>query len=338
MRAAATIAPGGPVEIREMAVPPPRPGEILVRVEAVTLTGLDRAVFDGAGVGEAAMFPLVQGMAVAGTVETGGVAFQPGMRVIVEPAIPCRRCGACRSRRGADCRSLTWIGIHRQGGLAELVSVPRANLTGVPAGVSLPQAAGAHTHSTVRQALAEAGLEATDTVLVTATGGAGAPAAIQMAAAQRARVLVVVATETAADRVRSLGGEPLPGQGRELVDRLREATDGKGADVVVDDRGDPDVLPAALEGLAPGGRVVTTGNREGSGIDVDLSRLHRLRQRIIGTGWSPDRDVRGAFRMMLDHGIEPVISSVHSLAHAGDAMEAMTDPTRVGEVVVRVAR
>jgi NADPH:quinone reductase-like Zn-dependent oxidoreductase len=336
MRAALTLAPGGPIQVRQVPDPEAKSGEVLVRVRAASVNRLDRAVFDGTGLGAAAEFPLIQGIDAAGTVDTGGGAFQPGMRVVVKPTIACRRCRPCRAGRKADCQAARTMGVHRPGGFAEMVNVPRANVMAVPAGVDhIAAAAAAHTHPVVLRMIRNAGFDQGETVLVTSAGGAIGPASIQVARALGARVLAVASSEAKTRQARDLGAEPVARDGS-LAERLLDLTDGAGVDLVLDASGHPEVLQPALDALGHGGRVAVIGTHAGSHLEVDLDRLYRRRQRIVGSASSSDTDFHDAFRLIAEHRIGPVIAAVHPLEEAETAMASMTDRDRIGKVVVEV--
>ena len=89
MRAAVTQRAGGPIVVRDVPAPELRSGEVLVRVRAASVNPLDRAVYDGRGMGAAAQFPLIQGVDAAGVLETGGGAVLAGKPVVVKPSIAC---------------------------------------------------------------------------------------------------------------------------------------------------------------------------------------------------------------------------------------------------------
>src|SRR5688572_17407301 len=146
MRAAVFHEFGGPdvIRIEDVARPIPGPGEVLIEVHAAALNHLDVWVRRGLPI-ETTM-PHVGGSDIAGVVaELGpgvtGVAV--GARVIVNPSVSCGQCEWCRMGDEPLCTEYRIIGEHTNGGFAEFVVVPAANLFPIPDGFSFETAAAA---------------------------------------------------------------------------------------------------------------------------------------------------------------------------------------------------
>src|SRR4051794_41396471 len=145
MRAVVTDAPRS-MSIRDDArePEPPRPGEVVVRPQAVGICGSDFHFFAGEQhelVG--ATLPRVQGHEVAAVVEAVGPECRddlaPGARVALWPLTPCGACRPCRLGRANVCDRFSLIGIHTDGGLQERLTVPQAQV--FPIGVERPEVA-----------------------------------------------------------------------------------------------------------------------------------------------------------------------------------------------------
>ena len=216
MRAAITPAPNGPITIEEVADPVAADGEVLVEVHAASVNRLDRAVYEGRGLGRAATFPLIQGLDAAGVILEGG-RLEKGMRVVIKPTAPCGRCRWCRSDRDADCTGAQLTGIHRPGGFAEYVAVPEANVFPIPATMTYEvAAAAAHVFPVALHMIRTAGLSTGETVFVTAGAGAIGSAAIQLARALGAEVLAACSTGAKAAVASRLGATVLTTRGDDL--------------------------------------------------------------------------------------------------------------------------
>ena len=330
MRAAVTQRPGGPIPVVEIPDPAPAQGEALVQVKAASVNRLDRMVFDGAGLGRAAAFPLIQGIDAAGVV-VAGEGFEAGTPVVAKPAEACGVCGPCGAGRDADCAAVSIMGIHRPGGFAELVAVPEANLVPTPPALAFGQAAAAaHVHPVVLRMLRAAEVQPGETVLVTGAAGAIGLAGVQLGVALGARVVATCSTEEKASVVRNLGATVFTSRDGALAAELSEI------DVVVDGTGDPGVLGPALSALAVGGRLVVVGTHGGGKLEVDLGVMYRRRQRIIGSAGSSRADFADAYRLIAEHAIEPMVSDTISLDEVEKGMEMVLDRSRVGKVVVAI--
>ena len=343
MLAAVTEQVGGPIDLQTVESPAKRAGEVLVRVHAASVNRLDRAVYDGVGIGRAATFPLIQGIDCAGVLETGGGALIAGRRVIMKPTVPCTKCRFCTAGRDADCENPATFGIHRPGGFAEYVAVPRRNVVYLPQGLSFVEgAAAAHVHPVVLRMMRAAREPGEgDTVLVTGGGGALGTAAIQLATILGARVIALDTTPEKAIAAEILGASvaitvdrenPEPG----FSGAVLEATEGAGVDLAVDATGAPTVMAEAVKALARGGRLAFVAAPPGATIPIELNSLYRNRHAIVGSAGSARKDVVDALRMLNDHDVRPVISATYPLAAVGDAMESVLDPNRVGKVVLEV--
>ena len=338
MRAAVTAGPGGPLEVTEVDEPEWRSGEVLVRVKAASVNRLDRMVFErGIGPGGPVTFPLIQGIDAAGVVENGSGSTPTGLRVVVKPSVPCKRCRWCKAGRAADCAAPTSLGIDRQGGFAELISVPRTNLVKLPDAVSFVSgAAAAHTHAVVLRMIRAAGELPPDPVtLVTGAGGALGTAAVQIAAALGHRVIAVASTDEKLLATRDLGA--LVGLNRvdgDLVDDVMTTTEGEGVDLVLETTGAPGVIAAAHEALGRCGALVLVAATPGATIRINALETYRSRHRNIGSANSNLADFTDVYTMLAEHSIGPVVARTFGLGQASDAMDAVTDRSRIGKIVI----
>lgn len=340
MRAAVTSAIGGPIAVSDIPDPVRRSGEVLVAVQAASVNRLDRFVYDrGTGPGGPVTFPCVQGIDAAGVIEWGSGSLATGLRVVVKPSIACRRCRWCKANRWADCTESTSFGIDRQGGFAELLAVPRSNIIRLPDSVSfVAGAAAAHVHPVVLRMIRAAGELPPDAVtMVTGAGGALGGAAVQLLTALGHRVIAVASSDHKLLAARDLGA--LVGLNHatgNLVDDVMVTTGGAGVDLVIETTGSAGIVSASLASLGRGGALVVVAAPPATPLDLDVFDVYRSRHRIIGSANSNHSDFIEAFRMLDEHGIEPVISAAFDLGRAAEAMDAVVDRERIGKVVIEI--
>ena len=109
----------------------PGPGEVIVRPQAVGICGSDFHFFLGE-LGDGSEFPRVQGHEVAAKIEAvgpeGSKGFRTGDSVILHPLSSCGHCYPCRVGRGNVCDNFSLIGIHKDGGLQELLRMSEAQV------------------------------------------------------------------------------------------------------------------------------------------------------------------------------------------------------------------
>jgi len=130
MRALVFTAPGE-VQLRDEPSPLVGPDEVLVTVEASGICGSELHGFRSVGMRTP---PLIMGHEFAGTTADG-------QRVVVNPLVTCGQCPACRGGVSQICANRALMGVHRPGGFAESVAVPRGSLHVLPDGVDWTAAA-----------------------------------------------------------------------------------------------------------------------------------------------------------------------------------------------------
>ncbi|WP_106819710.1 NAD(P)H-quinone oxidoreductase [Janibacter massiliensis] len=232
------------------------------------------------------------------------------------------------------------------GGYAERVAVPAGQLLPIPDGVALRDAAALpEVACTVWSNLVDvARLAPGETVLVHGgTSGIGT-FAIQLAKARGCRVAVTAGTPEKLAFCRELGADVAVNYREDdFVEAVREATDGRGADVVLDSIG-AKYLSRNVDVLATGGRLVVIGLLGGRKGELDLAALLGKRGSITATSLRA-RDPQDKARivaavrdevwpLLADGSVRPVVHSTHPLAEAAAAHREMESSTHVGKILL----
>src|SRR4051812_38183670 len=136
---------GGPEVLRyeEVPTPTPGPGEVLVRVHAVSVNRTLDLMVRQDGNRRGVTLPLVLGVDPTGEIVALGPeveGWQVGDRVGARATTPCGTCPACLSGTGRGCPTPRMLGVHRWGGYAEYVVVPARGLYRIPDGLPFPEA------------------------------------------------------------------------------------------------------------------------------------------------------------------------------------------------------
>ncbi len=247
--------------VEEMPEPAAEPGTVVIQTGAAGICGSEVEGYLGK-MGNRTP-PLVMGHEFAGTVVTVGEGVDEGWegrRVTVNPLLSCGECRLCRAGLKNLCENRTMIGIHHPGGFAEYVQVPEASIHGIPddldvsaAALAEPLANGVHA---VR--LGTSCLPAEHAVVI----GGGTIGLMVMQSALLSGVpdvSVVELHEGRREQARELGAHAVFGSGEEAGEALREATDGLGADLVLDAVGAGVTRQLAVDLVKPGGMVVLVG-------------------------------------------------------------------------------
>ena len=238
----------------------PGAGELVVRPEAVGICGSEVEGYLG-HMGNRTP-PLVMGHEFAGVVVAAGdgAGAWDGARVAVNPLAGCGRCRLCRAGQENLCPQRTLIGVHHDGAFADLVTAPAANVRALPDGVEArvgalvePLANGVHA---VRLGLAG------DPVSRAVVLGAGTIGLMTLQAALLSGIAHVTVLEPHAqrrERALTLGAHAAFGDADEAREAERSASDGVGADLVLDAVGAQATRATALTLLRPGGQAVYIG-------------------------------------------------------------------------------
>lgn len=234
------------------------------------------------------------------------------------------------------------------GGYASLVAVPAGQLLPVPATVSLLDAAALpEVACTVWSNVFElAALQAGEVLLVHGgTSGIGT-LAIQLAVQRGARVLCTVGSAEKATAAAALGAErAIRYRDEDFVDVVRELTDGRGADVVLDNMGGS-YLPRNVEVLATGGRLAVIGMQGGTRGELDLAALLTKRAAVYATSLRarPADQKAAIVAGVLENvwpavesgAVRPVVHAVLPLDEVADGHRLMESSAHIGKIVLTV--
>ncbi|MBX6320959.1 MAG: zinc-binding alcohol dehydrogenase family protein [Rhodospirillaceae bacterium] len=245
----------GALALVERPAPEPRPGEVLVRIRRVGVCGTDFHIFKGDHPYLA--YPRIIGHELAGEVAAvgAGASLTVGQRVCVLPYLACGRCVACRRGRTNCCTRIEVLGVHRDGGLCEYLTVPEGYA--LPADdISLEQAAMVEFLSIGAHGVRRSGLTAADRVLVLGAGPIGL--AVMLFAGLRGAT--VTAVDVRAERLAvardGIGVAETVEAGADLAGRLACLTDGEFFDVVFDCTSNLASMQRGLDYVAHGGTYV----------------------------------------------------------------------------------
>jgi putative PIG3 family NAD(P)H quinone oxidoreductase len=232
------------------------------------------------------------------------------------------------------------------GGYAQRVAVPAGQLLPVPKGVDLVTAAGLpETVCTVwSNVFMGAGLQPDETLLVHGGASGIGTTAIQLAKALGAKVLVTVGSAEKARRCTELGADAaIDYKTEDFVARVRELTEGRGADVILDIMG-ASYLARNVEALAVSGRLVNIGLQGGRTGELDLGMLMAKRAAVLATTLRgrPAAEKAAIVAAVREHvwplvnsgALRVVVDRRVPMPQAADAHRAVEASDHVGKVVL----
>lgn len=299
------------VRLETVAIPTPRPGEALMRVEVALTCGTDVKVYRRGYHARMLVPPALFGHEAAGIVEAVGdgvTDLAPGMRVVAANSAPCEGCGFCRSERYNLCDDLQfWNGAY-----AEFVLLPSRvvarNLLRLDPHVSFCDAALVEPLACVVRGVEACRIAAGMTVAVIGTGPVGLMICSR-AMKLGAHVIAAGRREGRLEAARRLGApvvlEVAPGD--DLAAMLHdESGDGRGPDVVIEAVGSLETCEAALRAVRKGGLVnLFAGCPQDVAIAFDPQRLHYEELTLISTFHHTPASVREAYRLIAKGEIDP---------------------------------
>jgi L-iditol 2-dehydrogenase len=317
---AATWRGGARFTLDDVSEPAPGPGQALVAVRAAGICGTDVHATQG-------LFPwtppLVLGHEYTGVVrEVGrGVSRRLIGRVVAcEPSYGCGRCPECKEQRVSQCPKCT-----RVGGFAERVVLPVSCLHALPRGLDPVTAAMTEPASCCLAGLEQFAMPRGATVVVV---GGGIMGLLTMVLAKRRGARRLILSDPLEERramAQRVGASVVVDPTREsLRERVLALTQGRGADVVCEAVGKPELVAEALSLVRPTGVLQLVGvNPKGSQLPLDLFDVHH-REITIHGAFGRGRSFRRALALMPTLRVTSLITARFPLDKIEDAFAHAT--------------
>src|SRR6266508_1392516 len=292
---------GGPEVLRyeDAPDPSPGPGEVLIRLRAASLNHLDLWVRKGQ---PSVPKPRILGADGAGVVEALGEGVQglrEGDSVVINPGL----------EHG---ETIIVVGEHTDGTHAELIAVPATNVYPVPDGMSFEEAAAFPLvfETAYRMLVTKAALQEGEWVLLWGIGGGLATAALAIAKALGARTIITSSSDEKLARVKA--DVKVNHAAEDVVEAVKAATEGRGADVVGEHVGEA-TWQRSLQAVRPGGRITVGGSTMGT-----------------------REDFEGAYALVTSGKARPIVDEVFPLAEARAAPEPMEAGEQLGKIILKI--
>jgi len=340
MRAVIFEQHGGPgvLKLADVRDPEIKSNEVLVEVRACALNHLD--VWARGGLpGIKIPLPHILGNDVAGIVRQAGdlvTWVEPGDEVLLQPGVSCGHCEYCLAGRDNFCEEYDIVGYGRDGGYAELIAVPGANVIRKPKNLSWEEAAAVPlvTLTAWHMLVTRAAIQPGENVLVHAAGSGVGSVAIQIAKLFGARVIATASSDAKLAKARELGAdETINYSSDDWPKQVKRLTNGKGVDVVFEHTGAA-TWPGSLVSLKKGGRLVTCGATSGYDARTDLRQVFYRQLSLLGSFMGSKAELLAAMKFVETGQIRPVVDRTLPLAEARRAHELMEDRAQFGKLVL----
>jgi NADPH2:quinone reductase len=308
------------LQLTEMPVPEPGPGHVAIDVRAIGCNFFDMLMVQGKYQVRPPL-PFSPGGEVAGVVRAVG----PGVHEF-----------AAGDRVSA---LLGW------GGYAEVAVAPAAAVVQLPDSMSFEHGAafGIVYQTSYFGLVYRANLQAGETLLVHAAAGGVGLAAVQIGRALGARVLATAGSADKCGVATAHGAEAAYDYSHaDWVERVKAATDGRGADVIYDSVGG-DIFDLSTKCIAFGGRLLVVGFASGRIPTIQVNRILLKNIAVVGLHWGAYRQhdpakIRAATSALFDlyarGAIRPVISATYPLSQAAAALDDIASRRSVAKVLL----
>jgi 2-desacetyl-2-hydroxyethyl bacteriochlorophyllide A dehydrogenase len=298
----------GPGELTLDEVAKPAAGrDVLIKVTHSGICGTDYKIFNGS---IPVRYPRIMGHEMAGeVVDAGDSTLRAGERVIIDPELYCGNCFHCRIGQTHLCPNGQLLGRDANGGFAEYMAAPKSQVFRLPGSIGRNAAPIIQVLTTCLHAQRQVDIFPGEYVVVQGLGVTG-QLHVQLAKARGATVIGVTRSADKRALAETLGADlTIPGDDQ-AVNKVREATEGRGADVVIETTGFVQQLAAGINMTRSGGRVLMFGiitAKEGALPFYEIS--------LINARVAKSEDYPGAIGLV-ERGLvrlEPLISDVMPL-------------------------
>jgi L-iditol 2-dehydrogenase len=328
----------GPHDVRLETVPVPQigPGEMLVRVHTCGVCGTDlKKISTGSH-----SAPRIFGHETAGVVAAVGdgvTAYRPGDRVVVFHHVPCRQCFYCNSKTFAQCATYKKVGCTAGfepsgGGFAEFVCVMdwivNHGTVRIPENVSFEQACFVEPVNTCMKGIEALRLHPAETVLTIGQG----PIGIMLSSLAKRAGARLITSDLYPERLRigeSFGlGLTIDASRMNVVDRVRELTEGRGADAVLLAVGGNSLIRTAMDAARPGGRVLLFAQTQHGEAIIDPAAICVDEKTLLGS-YSASVDLQSeSIRFVMDRemDLERLVSHRFPLTGSTAALALASNP------------
>lgn len=242
------------VEYKEVSKPERKEGWTTIKISHSGICGGDLNIYYGTH--PRAKAPLIMGHEFSGYIDDEDSIYPKGTLVTINPLISCGSCEPCKTGQKHVCNSLKLLGIDCDGGFAEYVIVPDEMIIPLPEGVSTKMGAFIEPVAVAVHSVREGGYKSGDNALVFGAGAIGLSVAITLRTFGCLDVTVVENNDFRRNLAKNLGFKTVNPSKENVVEIVKNQTNGNGADIVFDCAGHPSVASILFEVAKVRGKIV----------------------------------------------------------------------------------
>ncbi|HYL91865.1 MAG TPA: zinc-binding dehydrogenase [Alphaproteobacteria bacterium] len=329
---------GGPEVLKYEDVPDitPRKDQVLVKVKACALNHLDLFIRKGL---PGVKLPHINGSDVSGDIAEVGeyiTDLQVGQRVLLAPHTFCGYCPACSAGVQNMCPRYSVLGYLNDGGNAEYIAVPRANVLPFPAELTYDEAASIPLVflTAWHMLVSRCGVKPGDTVLVLGGGSGIGSAAIQVCKMFGAEVIATAGDENKMDQCRDLGADHTINHYRQKIsDEVKKITNKALCDIIFEHVGKA-TWTESMKCMKPGGKLVTCGATTGPEASFDIRFLFARQLSFLGSFMGTQGDFHEVMKHVFSGKLKPVVDRSFPMREARAAHERLERSEQFGKIIL----
>jgi 2-desacetyl-2-hydroxyethyl bacteriochlorophyllide A dehydrogenase len=331
------------LELMEMAIPIPKPNQVLIKVIYAGVCGSDVNVFNHNH--PTATIPRIMCHEILGTIEEinseHSLPVGIGSRVVVFPLTWCGTCEACREGNFHVCRNLSIMGLHTNGGFAEYVCANADNVFSIPpempdeiAILTEPFAVGFHAHM-------RAGTQPGDEVLVIGAGPIGLLTAITARYFGAKKVVVSELNPERIQLVRKFGFDVINPTEADLVAESLRVTGGIGFDKVFEASGSQNACALVADVCKIRGKIVPVGIPKGlagfKAVSIILKEISMIGCRVYS--WDHFKRTFGMLEKLFgdnEYDLAKLIDRILPIEKLAEAIEIQGSGKNNGKILMEI--
>lgn len=272
--------------------------DVLIDVKATAICGTDLLIYSGKS---KVNYPIILGHETAGdvskigeNVETVGV----GDKVVADPVLFCGNCFWCKEGKTNLCAKGGIIGREKNGAFAEYVSVPQTNVFKLPKNLTYENGTIAQTLTTVLHSHRLVDIFPGDSVVILGLG-IGGLLHVQLAKLRGANpVIGITRSQWKLDLAKKLGADFTINAKEDITKKVKEVTDGRGADLVIEAVGSAETLKECVDLARPGGKILQFGISSDLAGDLALYPFYFKELSVIGSRAATSEDWEPSISMI----------------------------------------
>ncbi len=302
MLAAVLVKPGR-FELRDLPRPEPSPDQVLIRVKQTGICGTDLHIFHGRYAAE--KLPMIPGHEFTGKISDTGCdveGLSRGQPVVVDVNHGCGRCYWCRRNEILNCPQMQQLGITTDGAFAQYICVPAKLVIPAPAGISAEILTLVEPLACVVRAARKARVTFAQSVVVLGAGPIGNLHVQLLRTLGAAPIVVVDICQERVEMALNAGADVGISDMAQLEEKVLSVTDGRGADVVVESVGLPQLYAQSVRLMRKGGHLAAFGlTSAGESLSIDIMQTILQENSLKGSVAGMGEDMHDALTLLV-HG------------------------------------